>query len=135
MTLPSLIEKYPDLIGALVGLVTWFVHSRKSATKSADLWETLQDFALQAFPSLLEHPADAYKTAREVIAKHVSEGMSRLGIPRSKATDVLVNEVVEWAMARLAEKIWHTSFAKITAKLGEAEKLLDAAIEKGETPA
>lgn len=126
MHILDLLSKYPDLAALLVGtLVGIFRHKSKTAAAN-DLWETLQDLAMQAFPALMKNPTEAYKTARAEITKHVWDGLDRLKLPRNKATEILVNEVVEWALARLAEKIWQRSFETIEGKLGKTLESIDS---------
>jgi hypothetical protein len=111
-------------VGGLVG--GWLGLKKKKATES-ELWERLMAVARQKFPEITTYP-DAHKHARGILEATVWKTLNRLGVKKTRRLDLVVDDVIDHALAELATMLINRNLDKIATTLGRTDDKLATAV-------
>jgi hypothetical protein len=126
MSLIGFVTQNWDSIALVGGLVGGWLGLKKKQTNEDDLWDRLLDVARQKFPEILTY-ADAHAKARGVIEKAVWDTLNRIGVKKSRRLDLLVDEVIDKALAELAAKLIDRDLSRFIEKQEKTAQVLKAA--------
>jgi hypothetical protein len=99
------------LVGGLIG--GWLGITKKKTTED-DLWERLMAVARQHFPEILSY-SDAHARARGVLEDAVWKALNRIGVKKTRRLDLVVDDVIDHALAELATKLIDRDLGRIAA--------------------
>jgi uncharacterized NAD(P)/FAD-binding protein YdhS len=116
-----------DSILLLGGALGGWLGITKKKTSEDELWERALDFARAQFPEILTY-ADAHHRARTMLEAAVWKGLNRIGVKKTRRLDLLVDEVVDKALAELATKLIEHNLARIGKAMARADEKLATAL-------